>query len=374
MSLSHADLPLSATAPHGAHWHLFCRVIDNWGDIGVTWRLASELAQRGQRVTLWVDDSSALSWLAPQGAYGVAVKDWSLASSRLHADGAQSGLFAATDVHGVVVEMFGCELPESVQQQISRSAIPVAWINLEYLSAERHISRLHGLPSPVMGGPAAGCTKWFFYPGFSLQTGGIMHPRHAPCEAQSTLHGQSTQADCSLFCYDSPALAQWVTAWQRDGLHVATYPGAGARAIQALGLTGITLWDAVAQPEFDNRLTRCAFNVVRGEDSMSRALWSGRPFLWHIYPQDDGVHRAKLDAFLDWTEAPLAVRRAHGIWNGFETAESGDWVPTPQRADWHTWVKWAEGVRARSLRLPDLTPTLMAFASDKDARGPRHSN
>ena len=30
-------------------WDLFCRVIDNHGDLGVCWRLARDLAARGER-------------------------------------------------------------------------------------------------------------------------------------------------------------------------------------------------------------------------------------------------------------------------------------------------------------------------------------
>ena len=63
------------------HWDLFCRVIDNFGDIGVCWRLAADLGARGQRVRLWVDDPSALAWMAPAGAPGVEVLAWSAARS-----------------------------------------------------------------------------------------------------------------------------------------------------------------------------------------------------------------------------------------------------------------------------------------------------
>ncbi|HET7526824.1 MAG TPA: elongation factor P maturation arginine rhamnosyltransferase EarP, partial [Burkholderiaceae bacterium] len=53
---------LSASARHNAavRWDLFCRVIDNLGDAGVCWRLASDLAARGQQVRLVIDDASPL--------------------------------------------------------------------------------------------------------------------------------------------------------------------------------------------------------------------------------------------------------------------------------------------------------------------------
>ena len=53
------------------YWDIFCQVIDNHGDIGVCWRLASQLADHGHAVRLWVDDASALEWMAPTGVLGV---------------------------------------------------------------------------------------------------------------------------------------------------------------------------------------------------------------------------------------------------------------------------------------------------------------
>ncbi len=36
---------------------IFCAVVDNYGDIGVCWRLARQLAhEHGMTVRLWVDD------------------------------------------------------------------------------------------------------------------------------------------------------------------------------------------------------------------------------------------------------------------------------------------------------------------------------
>ena len=49
----------------GQLWDIFCTVIDNHGDLGVCWRLTRQLRDAGQRVRLWVDDASALAWMAP---------------------------------------------------------------------------------------------------------------------------------------------------------------------------------------------------------------------------------------------------------------------------------------------------------------------
>jgi uncharacterized repeat protein (TIGR03837 family) len=142
-------------------WDLFCRVIDNHGDLGVCWRLSCELARRGHQVRLWCDDASALAWMAPQGQRGVEVLPW--------LDVPPPG-----GVAEVVVEAFGCEPPPAVLAAIGQAERAPAWINLEYLSAEAYVARCHALPSPVMAGPAAGRTRWFFYPGFTAQTGGLL--------------------------------------------------------------------------------------------------------------------------------------------------------------------------------------------------------
>lgn len=48
----------ASSSPPSRLWDIFCSVVDNYGDIGVCWRLAVNLAQRGQRVRLWIDDSA----------------------------------------------------------------------------------------------------------------------------------------------------------------------------------------------------------------------------------------------------------------------------------------------------------------------------
>jgi len=117
-------------------WDLFCRVIDNHGDLGVCWRLAADLASRGETVRLWVDDPLALHWMAPgheTTTPGVTVLRW-------------AEPLAEVDPGDVVIEAFGCDPPPAFVDSMARR-IPV-WINLEYLSAEDYVERNHGLPSP----------------------------------------------------------------------------------------------------------------------------------------------------------------------------------------------------------------------------------
>jgi uncharacterized repeat protein (TIGR03837 family) len=135
-------------------WDLFCRVVDNFGDAGVCWRLARDLAARGARVRLVIDDASPLAWMAPAGAPGVEVLPWP----------------GPAEPAEVVIEAFGCDPPPDFVAAMARRQPAPVWINLEYLSAEAYVERSHGLPSPQLNG----LTKWFYYPGFTPRTGGLL--------------------------------------------------------------------------------------------------------------------------------------------------------------------------------------------------------
>ena len=51
--------------------------------------------------------------------------------------------------------------------------------------------------------------------------------------------------------------------------------------------------------KYEELLALCDINLVRGEDSFVRALLLAKPFLWHIYPQDENAHIIKLESFLE---------------------------------------------------------------------------
>lgn len=344
--------PLPAQPP--LRWDIFCRVIDNHGDAGVCWRLCVDLASRGQHVRLWIDDPSPLTWMAPQGAPGVAVHRW---DSDFHLGDAVPG--------DVWIEAFGCELPEAFVA--ARQTTP-AWLNLEYLSAEPYVERMHRLPSPVMRGPGAGLSKWFFYPGFTERTGGLLREpdlmaRRQGFDAARWLTSHSLPTDgrrITLFCYEPASLPKVMA--QADA-HWLVTPGRPARAVERIaqkaGQVHPLPW--LTQHDFDHLLWASDFNAVRGEDSLVRALWAGQPFVWHIYPQDDDAHHAKLDAFLDWMDAPPSLRTFHRHWNGIDTRDAG-W---PGWATVDGWRDCVLAARARLLAQPDLTEQLQRFVLEK---------
>ena len=363
-------------------WDIFCKVIDNHGDIGVCWRLSADLAERGQQVRLWVDDASALAWMAPQGHAGVSVLPWlePLGLNLLRLDSAPCE---------VLVEAFGCQIaPEFIaacaDQQRAGGQKPV-WINLEYLSAEAYVERCHGLPSPVSHGPAAGWTKWFFYPGFTPATGGLLREpgllqRQAAFDRTAWLARQQIawagEKLLSLFCYEPPALAQLLAQLARAGLQgepvrLLVAAGRGAAAVRAAcmnqnelqslldkgALLSISYLPPLTQCDYDHLLWACDLNFVRGEDSVLRALWAGQPLVWQIYPQDDQAHQAKLQAFLDRLDAPASLRVFHEAWNGLH--------PDLPPVDSAAWSGWARAARQDLLGLPDLGTQLLEFVAKK---------
>jgi uncharacterized repeat protein (TIGR03837 family) len=346
-------------------WDIYCKVIDNFGDIGVCWRLSSDLASRGERVRLWVDDAAALDWLAPQGQAGVDVLGW-------------PGGGAAVEPGEVVIEAFGCDLPDAVQAAIAQSAAagkPVCWINLEYLTAETFAERTHGLPSPVMSGPAAGQVKHFFYPGFTAGTGGLLREpdlmaRQAIFDRADWLaqHGIAWHGErlVSLFCYEPaalPALLDQLSNSAEPTLMLVT-PGRATQAVRAVGWPeargALSLFKLQALPQtgYDELLWACDLNFVRGEDSLVRALWAAKPLVWQAYPQDDGAHHAKLEAFLDAIAAPPSLRQMHRSWNGAAP------VSLP-RLDLPCWAAALRQARDALWLQDDLTTQLVRFASKK---------
>jgi uncharacterized repeat protein (TIGR03837 family) len=228
---------------------------------------------------------------------------------------------------------------------------------------------MHGLPSPVMSGPAKGWTKRFFYPGFTAGTGGLLRETdllerqqrfdRAAWRQQHVPHLAPGGLLISLFCYEPVALPQLLAQGVGTPHHLLVTPGRPLAAVQQ-ALPHMPLhpsWSALPytdQNGFDDMLWACDLNFVRGEDSLVRALWAGQPFIWHIYPQDDNAHHAKLEAFLDWMQAPESLRRAHRVWNGIEI---GEWpaLNSNALADWTSCVRTA---RQRLLQQPNLISQL----------------
>ncbi len=333
-------------------WDIFCRVVDNYGDVAVAWRLARCLArEQHKRVRLYLDDLTVLAKLRPgadaraeaQKLEGVDVRHWH--------EGFAEREFAPVDgVADVVVETFGCETPEAyVLEMAARDPLP-CWINLEYLSAEDWVEGSHALPSPHPR--LAPLTRHFFFPGFTARTGGLLRERgllarrdafQADRQAQAAFwHGLAGREPApgalrvSLFGYAVASYQALFEALAHNATPVwlvvpegvaatalASWLG-GKRAGTRGSLEAIAV-PFVEQNSYDELLWACDLNFVRGEDSFVRAQWAARPFVWLAYPQDDDAHWVKLRAFMALYTG--GMDRAHAgaftaMWEAWNRAEA----------------------------------------------------
>ena len=384
-------------------WDIFCNVIDNFGDIGVCWRLARQLAcEHGAEVRLWVDDLGAFKPLCPELDAGCAVQRVRV-SNAAHAASIEvrhwPACFPSVEPGDVVIEAFACRLPESFEAAMAARVPQPVWVNLDYLSAEDWVVGCHALPSPH---PRLPLTKHFFFPGFTASTGGLLreHGLSAACAAFGASPAQqevfwrhlgfappAAGTLCvTLFAYENPALPALLDAWAGGDrplcvLLPRSRPQAGVEAwlgtalpvghTARRGQLEIRAIPFVSQSEYDRLLWLCEVNFVRGEDSFVRAQWAGSPLVWHIYPQDDAAHRTKLEAFLAHYLAGLspgaaqAVHDLHAAWNGFA-------APATAGAAWHgvlsalpELASHAQTWRKNLQKQEDLCSSLVRFCRSK---------
>lgn len=360
-------------------WDIFCRVVDNYGDAAVCWRLARGLAAAcgaGGRTRLWIDDLTVLHQLLPEVAPGT--ESQSLAGVEIRHWTAEADFGEPAEV---AVDAFGCGLPDDYAEAMAapsqRRPRSIA-IVLEYLSAEPWVARHHGLPSPH---PRLPLERYFFFPGFGAGTGGLLREPGlaarreaflARPQAREALWRESgfapPAADATLvtlFGYENPALGALLEAWAGGGRAVvAAVPESrlGAEVAARLGAKTAARGEAVrrgalevrflpflAQDRYDELLWAADWNFVRGEDSFVRAQWAERPFVWHIYPQAEHAHLAKLEAFLAAYckgLAPVLARPLRSLWRGWNA--SGE---APERAVASAWAALSAPAPARHAAL-----------------------
>jgi uncharacterized repeat protein (TIGR03837 family) len=369
---------------------MFCKVVDNYGDAGVCWRLARQLAaEHGIAPRLWIDRLETLARLAPpldvsrgqQTVAGVEVRRW-------------AEPFPDVEPGAVVIETFGCDVPSAFAERMAQAARKPVWLNLEHLSAEAWVDDCHLLLSPH---PRLPITRWFFYPGFSDRTGALLREKgllaardrfQVDRDSQDTFWAKlgvpprsHDELRLSLFCYDTAAVTALLDALATGvcPVRVVAPEGVAAQALQsAFGAPrdrsniynkqSLTLHTVafLPQEQWDQVLWACDVNVVRGEDSFVRAQWAGRPFVWAIYPQSDAIHRKKMAAFLGRYTQGLAAPAARALAALHEAWDTGTGLsPTwaefvralPETAA-HAY-RWAEKLAARR----DLARNIIDFAS-----------
>jgi len=393
--------PMESAAPQAFpapgkpwRWDIFCTVVDNFGDIGVCWRLARQLAtEHGIAVCLWVDDLKSFARLCPavaidaleQSVAGIRIRHWQTP-------------FPEVEAAQVVIEAFACELPEAYLAAMARCTRPPVWLNLEYLTAEDWAAHCHSVASPH---PRLPLIKYFFFPGFDGRTGGLLREQELETQRTAFLADAAAQADLwrrvgtaprdgerpvSLFCYGhlpiqgllenwskgpdpilclaplGPALPQ-INAWSGGRLQ-------GAGDCWQQGALRLMLMNFLPQEDYDRLLWACDLNFVRGEDSFVRAQWAARPLVWQIYPQEAEAHAEKLAAFIDTYTASLEPAAATSLrafwmaWNGLAEAPTGDgWGVFMSHLP--ALAEHAKRWRSTQSGQPDLAESLVRFCRNK---------
>ncbi len=351
---------------------IFCNVIDHFGDAGVCWRLARQLAHEyGFQVRLWIDKPAVLQQIAPgigldegeQTVSHVAIRFWP----------SSFPILLVEDIPDVVIEGFGARLPKSYVRQMAEKPSAPVWINLEYLSAESWVETTHLMPSPQSWIPL---TKYFYFPGFTQKTGGLIretdllkrrdHFQHDRDHAMRFLssigiRAQKDQLLVSLFCYPNAPVTSLLNMFKASHREIVCLvpEGVAVDAIQSFmnqpALAGTTfvsgslhlyILPMLEQTQYDYLLWSCDLNFVRGEDSFVRAQWAARPFVWQIYPQEEQGHWVKLDAFLEQYLIHFPKKAAAiAVWYAWNQIQTGG----IHRKSWETFLDILPQLNAHAL-------------------------
>jgi uncharacterized repeat protein (TIGR03837 family) len=299
--------------------------------------------------------------------------------------------FQTDAVADVVIEAFACHLPDVYIAQMKQATTPPCWINLEYLSAETWVEGCHALNSIH---PQTGLKKTFFFPGFTEKTGGLLREKNVITQRDKFLtshkkndfltrlgitHPSIHAMLISLFSYENLAIASLLNTWRESPCPIICLVPAGKTltAINAalniylvtgddysLGALRIKAIPFLTQTEYDQLLWACDINFVRGEDSFVRAQWAAKPFIWHIYPQDDAAHLIKLNAFLAKYTEPMtpvlaaAMKALWANWNAGEDCGSAWNLLYKQQQCWQEHSQnWCKNLS----NAPDLAANLVHF-------------
>ena len=353
--------------PNPVSADLFCQVIDNLGDIGVMWRLARQLTkEKNWHIRLWIDRPESLHQIEPrfdpsltaQTCEHIDVRQWCTP-------------WNPVAPHPVVIAGFSCELPEDYLQRLAMITNPI-WLQLEYLSAEDWVSSFHGLHSKRNDA----LKPVFFFPGFRDDTGGLIREQpllkardawratqqSLPWLASLKVTPPEHAKLVSVFTYPHAPLHAFITQLEQTGEVFHLLVPSGKQLPSGSSGERVT-WQAIdflAQLDYDKLLWSCDLNLVRGEDSFVRAIWAGKPMLWQIYPQKDGTHHVKLDAWLKLAKPPTAVGDAMHQWaDGTLTTDLTDLLADSKaNTGWQSWQRASDSFCATLAQQTDLATRL----------------
>lgn len=274
---------------------VFCDVIDNYGDAGVCLRLCRDLTKKGYSVNLYCNRTGVLNKilnLDDKENQKLKICQWPLDKDNYVA-------------HEIIIQAFSVRLESFLIEKIKLQKSLV--VNLEYLTAEKFAEDCHQLTSF-----SDGIQSFFFFPGFTSKTGGVLIEDNFLKLIKK--YRNQTSSSITLFSYENDNVKPFI-----DNLFMFKFPKKliifegkpldnfnniykqnllPGCSIKINDLT-IVAKQMVSQDEYDELLCSSFINLVRGEDSIVRAMLAGKPFLWHIYPQEENAHIEKINALFD---------------------------------------------------------------------------
>lgn len=280
---------------------IFCEVIDNYGDVGVAYRLVREFKrfEPQKKIRLIIDRLDEIN-LIRKNEDKIEIIEYSSIDDKIEAA-------------ELIVECFGCNIPKIYMEKAYYNSKIL--INLEYFSSEDWIEDFH-LQESILG--KGSLRKFFFMPGISLKSGGLLIDKDF-IERKNKVQ---QNRDFYLKKYKLSGnydLIGSIFSYEKDFSKLVSYLEKTGKNVLLLIMSEKTQksfikyfdnkhkYDKInfvklpfyPYDEYEEILSLCDFNFVRGEDSFARALLLGKPFLWHIYPQTENTHLIKLNSFLD---------------------------------------------------------------------------
>ncbi|MDY6419865.1 MAG: elongation factor P maturation arginine rhamnosyltransferase EarP [Succinivibrio dextrinosolvens] len=341
---------------------VFCDVIDNFGDAGVCLRLCRDFSKKNYEVRLFCNNVNILNKITnseDDSNRFLSLFSWSIENMNY-------------EPSEVVIQAFSVRLPDNLIKKIKTRKSTV--INLEYLTAETFAEDCHKLPSY-----ADGFESFFFFPGFTKKTGGVVIEESF---LEKLKRAENIKSNClTLFSYENQKVKTVINALNKENLILNIFEGRGLNNfnnllnlnlapgdIYKLNNLTVKVLPMVSQDEYDSYLIDSKLNLVRGEDSIVRAMLSGNPFLWHIYPQDGNAHKDKIQALFDRMsevcsskEDVETLRQITLSYNGFsDYLDSFDLLSFYDR-----WIKISKEWSEHLISLGSLTDNLITFLKTK---------
>ncbi len=270
---------------------IFSRFIDNYGDISIPLRLAHGL---------YIDYGVTSNVFLTSHELTQKILDKNLFNEKINIidiDNMDKNFLPNTNV----VTIFDTQLPISYEAKLTNKNL---LINYEYFSAEQWVDDCHLRESINKN-----YKKIFYIPGVRENSGVPIFAKNDKGLYQTEgLKGTNT---INFFCYFNEKIEASIKVLrtnfpQYDSVLHDRFDKAKNRGKNLLSFN-----------DFDKALSNSLINFIRGEDSLIRAILAGSPFIWQPYIQENNLHIAKLNAFIDhyFISLPPQLREIFLIWN-----------------------------------------------------------